>query len=1592
MSSFTYRDNRNLANITSETNLGDAIGTQTTRTQSMAASFTDTFEDIVGAYWGNYEYWRLGQQGDAMITEEEANQLNEEYGTVFDFNVDKETKSQGVYRLNRFLQDGINEARINKAFPVSNFLSALPAEFVEPTNYIPLGLGLKALKKAKAVTGLVTKKGKIDKLTAAINRGQKYKAAYYAGRNYLGQSLAWNTVVQPFYEVDRVLQGDEFNLGGSAYEIMMSTMVGTGLFSPINMTMAFRRGGKNERLAESFHQIYNFMETGEFGKAGSVMYKVNPEFRKAVKQADELADFIENAAQTDGVIRFENLSNVQLKTLEGLLNQHGNQQLETAITKQISDEIVNNAKDEAELNPVTKSDKYKTMFINVRSSILGRKAFSSLSEAEQNVAQRVLDKNDTYFIDRDKDGAPTVLHANDTQAQAKIETFNAYLDNLMNEHKIYSIQGLADAGVISKRERAVLLKRYRKTYEKAYAYETRLATMVIDSIFGRQVKFNRLDADQRSLGSFRGEADTVNIASVERIVLSERESPFSILFHEAMHNLEQVDPLAYAQLDSIISKHSQLEERLDFMSEKYGYRPEARRQERVPAMIEWALTTEEFWNTLFKENKSLFSKLKLALMKLVSDMSRKYSDSTRADYISTKKIAELTNSKATPAKIATEFAQILNESKKRSMKDFKISNAIATHRANVARVGQFDEPGSTDKTGSGAFIRDNFTEDGKIANNELRSTRTKSFLTELENYLPAEEITKLDFDGIISVLLTRRDLLNEGVDPDSTELISFDEYKATIKEVFFFLDEETFNKEHAFSDSALKQMYNVVRDFYRDEATGPTTAIPNLDIRRRIYNGESKSHVLQDTYTSRMIDIVRNDIKKYKILRELEEYKTDVEKLNFLQSMLDGRDRVTRAGKAGLEHHMIADGQQTITPLMEVLIKYNLVEVFLPEQSLSFLRSIRNKDSGVNWKMFGKNRKKQSEEFFAQLHEALVKRELPKNWKGVEALEQVYQVVSATELKILKDLNKAGILVDRLDDFGGISQKWDPDIIYSMGFDSFKLLMDSYIDKSATARRMSNVLITEGKQEIPWDFDKFMEMWYESLDPNKRTGDSTELFDLDRAFGSRNIVIKPEFATKAALEFSGYESIGHLMLAQMQRRGALAALAETAGTKPGTLLKEVAEGIKGDGARKKTSKYLYLKTVDKITGLLDSPVDASMGAFTNAGMRLSNILFLSGSGITSLTDIPNAIATLDVMGIPFKEHHQVFLDGYIEGMKRRFVRDPKGMADYFLKLSATFDILNNSVATRITDISNSRGTGFINKLNQLMFKLNGLNALTTSSEEMFVDVLTRFMKDALLEPNSVLETNLRNFGFSKAEIRELTVQIKTPDGVTRLDIDGLKPDTKRKFDRFVTKYIRQGVFRPDAGTTVMTSLGFRAGTPMGTAMRFLTQYQSFMLGMTQNIFYRMKNGISVSRPVNDVMMYKMAHFISFFAGSMVFAYISTVLKDLAKGKEPINFADMNSREMSRVFQQSGILGILEIPLDMMDYGPTEAAAPLPATLLGLLGEVGTADLTGAYKKVQDLTGDNIYGPPQWFHSYTGHYMLEFLNMIEKDFIDEAARK
>ena len=87
------------------------------------------------------------------------------------------------------------------------------------------------------------------------------------------------------------------------------------------------------------------------------------------------------------------------------------------------------------------------------------------------------------------------------------------------------------------------------------------------------------------------------------------------------------------------------------------------------------------------------------------------------------------------------------------------------------------------------------------------------------------------------------------------------------------------------------------------------------------------------------------------------------------------------------------------------------------------------------------------------------------------------------------------------------------------------------------------------------------------------------------------------------------------------------------------------------------------------------------------------------------------------------------------------------------------------------------------------------------------------------------------------------------------------------------------------------------------------------------------------------------------------AWFVTATKDLAKGRAPINPMNMSSFDWQRIVSQSGLVGIGEIPLELLSGSmPTSPIAKAPFDLAaGVLGRDGEKTA----KAVSPFVGGNL---------------------------------
>ena len=693
------------------------------------------------------------------------------------------------------------------------------------------------------------------------------------------------------------------------------------------------------------------------------------------------------------------------------------------------------------------------------------------------------------------------------------------------------------------------------------------------------------------------------------------------------------------------------------------------------------------------------------------------------------------------------------------------------------------------------------------------------------------------------------------------------------------------------------------------------------------------------------------------------------ERIRLLQNHLDGVVTKGVNSTSSIDMALRSKVQEDLVPVLEVLEDFGLRNLFLAENSLNWGLAFKNNDLADSYRLYGENLTQASNKFNRDLIEAMQGR-MPEAWKGVEGFEELVRVIKQVQRNQLTDMNKIGIPILENRGFIGLTQTYSREAITRMSREDFISRMMSFIDLEQTIRLHGGIMNTS-KGIKKFNAVKMLDMMYDQIvrgEFDEVTGNVNA-----GAAKSRKIAFKKGSEIDAILTFSGFDSLGKLMVDQIRGRSEQIAVARHMGSDPSATFSQVLKELNLDEATAKNGRasiqYKVLNaTHEYLAGNLDNPIDANLSLIGKKIRQISNIIFLPGSGLSTLTDVPMIASQMRLLGADYDGHIKEMIHSYQETAKRRFGDNRDETSKWLSAQAAGFDILLRTLASRVA-IGESGSMDLTGKLNNLLFTVNGLTKLTTIHQDIFLNLATKHLaaelpKGANASPQLLRE--LSDFGFTPAEIKKLRKYIeKTQDGVKRLGPTSIGDDVQlsSKLRQFLLTHMRQAVMEPDAGSQAMSRGLFQAGTPIGETARIAFQYSSFPLSMGRIMMARFLTGYQGDHPFG---VRRMSEFLAYTSSALAMSYFISVLKDLSRYKEPINPLDMNGREWFRIVKGSGIGGPLEYLIDpIMFGGPQEVLSPLPGQLLELTGDVATLDAEGVGEGLQPFTMSNypLIGKP-----------------------------
>ena len=772
-----------------------------------------------------------------------------------------------------------------------------------------------------------------------------------------------------------------------------------------------------------------------------------------------------------------------------------------------------------------------------------------------------------------------------------------------------------------------------------------------------------------------------------------------------------------------------------------------------------------------------------------------------------------------------------------------------------------------------------------------------------------------------------------------------------------------------FYDASVNKFFDQYNPKNKSSVDFDDNGIPD-DLKRSVYIliGENSDDLmkartavlksLNESANSEMLRTVRNAKIENDLVDGANQFDSPKKRIEWIQSQLDGQQRSGFNPEASANIKSKAQIIVDAKPINDVLEKHGLWDIFIGAGHGPYLEVLR-KQTGGNpdaIKIYGKDLRANVNAFAGDLMVAMRTGDTPDKWKGVDAFEELVDAIKKVRESQLVALNRFGSNVRVRSDFSGWSQRWSSDTIKSIGFDRFRNDMLTGIDWDATAKAHGNRLIRRDGKDVPFDRESYLKEWYYRIVELK---EQVEGSDVAKSFEqSRMLILKPEAEASILAKYSGEGNLGKLLMDQIRYRSEMIASLEMFGSKPVETIQNTldrAQLTRGDNVGK--FKYdTVLGTTKLITNELDNPVDASFASIFKTVRKVGNLAFLPLSGFSALMDIPLSVSTLKYTGVEIGLNE--FMPKFIAAMSRQFKGDKTGMTAYFRDVGAAYDVVNNANLRQITgDVSGEKG--LLDLAMSFMFEANGMLRTTAAGQEAFADWTSLSLgKDATAGKfNDVRLESLRNFGFTDAEIDVLlkSASKESPDGVARVMPQTVEDaNVSKKLREYYLHYMKQAILEPDAGAQAITRGNFKSGTVGGEVMRTGFQYTSFILGLSRVIFNRFANGYTGSQ-LNHVRA--MSHLVAFIGTSLATAWFVTFLKDMAKGRAPINPMSMSSFDMQRIISQSGLVGIGEIPLELLSGSlPVSPVAKSPIDLAaGVVGRDGKKTA----KAVAPYVGGNL---------------------------------
>lgn len=593
---------------------------------------------------------------------------------------------------------------------------------------------------------------------------------------------------------------------------------------------------------------------------------------------------------------------------------------------------------------------------------------------------------------------------------------------------------------------------------------------------------------------------------------------------------------------------------------------------------------------------------------------------------------------------------------------------------------------------------------------------------------------------------------------------------------------------------------------------------------------------------------------------------------------------------------------------------------------------------------------------------------------GPEA-KRIAEIIQITQKRLMKRKNGLGAMIGELKNYV-VRQTHDPILLRdgARTDEQFKQARAKWVaymmqDGVLDAKTFENKPPT--KDGKPYSQEDFLgDMWDNLVSGNHQKvsalrGDDGKVDSLESFTGPANLAKKLSQSRvihfksgKAAYEYSktySRQSLSESVINGVTHDAQAIGLMEVFGTNPEAMFNRIINDLQKDASmvgvdkvrRRQGRLNNQFREIDGSTRARGAGLPVAFGAdFAGiaAGWRmLQNMAKLGMATISSFSDIATKahfINTRTERGI-FGSYAEAFSDIF-----RGYNSDEQKELAYLLSVGV--ESFLGDVHARFG--ANDSGPGAIAKAHQMFFRINGMNwwnnAQKVGLARMMSADLARYAGKSFNEIGDRTRLNLERYGITEADWNVMrSMEMKAVDGrdyITPSGIDTVadsvieaaalakinatrkrplkkttatmiqkyRDDLSTKISTYLTDSADTAIPTPGAKERAFMNQGTARGTIAGEALRAIGQLKGFPITM---VMKGMSGQYQVSKQLGGGTKSGIYGLAQMMVGTTMMGYLSLTLKDILKGKEPLEAFSveegLNAEVLTKAFVQGGGAGI-----------------------------------------------------------------------------------